>query len=299
MFDRSANVIIHGNQPQTEEQKQLAISIENRKQKLEIEHSSTYIGYKLLWVITLFLEGKKFPSGQLTSFKWRCYIYDIVRFCTNEKFMSWFLDFDPEAFFSVLKRVFLDTEPQEYISSQHSWIAMYKEEVPGLEPCMTHEQIIQTLDIQVQKKIYQDMSANEGRISAKGEELSNAFMFFITYISRKPSVRIPEELGLRIVKDQIFFHKKLLKLPNNELKELIPKTQVARKIKDKTYNIYNYLIKKNEKDVIQLLTRYQDGLAADKIRDLLDEAKSAPLFKLRVVLQQWLGNYQRCLSLFF
>jgi hypothetical protein len=201
MFDRSANVIIHGNQQQTDEQKQLAISIENRKQKLEIEHSSTYIGYKLLWVITLFLEGKKFPSGQLTSFKWRCYIYDIVRFCTNEKFMSWFLDFDPEAFFSVLKRVFLDTEPQEYISSQHSWIAMYKEDVPGLEPCMTHEQIIQTLDIQVQKKIYQDMSANEGRISAKGEELGNAFMFFITYISRKPSVKIPEELGLRIVKD--------------------------------------------------------------------------------------------------
>jgi hypothetical protein len=69
------------------------------------------------------------------------------------------------------------------------------------------------------------------------------------------------------------------------LKELIPKTKEARKIKDKTYNIYNYLIKKNEKDVIQLLTRYQDGLAADKIRDLLDEAKSAPLFKLRVVLQ--------------
>jgi hypothetical protein len=29
--------------------------------KLEIEHSTTYIGYKVLWVIKLFLEGKKFP----------------------------------------------------------------------------------------------------------------------------------------------------------------------------------------------------------------------------------------------
>ena len=123
--------------------------LDNRKQKLEIEHSCTYIGYKLLWVITLFLEGKKFPSGQLSAFKWRCYIYDIVRFCTNIQFMNWFLDFDPEAFLSVLKRVFLDTEPQEYVSSQHSFIAMYKEEVPGLEPCMTHEEIISTLDEQV------------------------------------------------------------------------------------------------------------------------------------------------------
>jgi hypothetical protein len=90
-----------------------------------------------------------------------------------------------------------------------------------------------------------------------------------------------------------------LRLPKEELKELIPKTQVTRKIKDKTYNIYTYLIKKNEKDVIQLLLRYKDNLPKDKIRDLLDEAKSAPLFKLIVLLHQLLGNYQRCLSLFF
>jgi len=128
------------------------------------------------------------------------------------------------------------------------------------------------------------MDANDGRVSAKGEELANAFMFFVTHISRKALIKIPEELGLRIVKEQIFFHKKLLKLPKEELKELIPKTQVARKIKDRTYNIYTYLIKKNEKDVIQLLNRFQDVLSAEKIRDLLEEAKSAPLFKLRVVL---------------
>lgn len=128
------------------------------------------------------------------------------------------------------------------------------------------------------------MDANDGRVSAKGEELANAFMFFVTHISRKALIKIPEELGLRIVKEQIFFHKKLLKLPKEELKELIPKTKVARKIKDRTYNIYTYLIKKNEKDVIQLLNRFQNVLSAEKIRDLLEEAKSAPLFKLRVVL---------------
>lgn len=143
------------------------------------------------------------------------------------------------------------------------------------------------------------MDNNDGRLTAKGEELANAFMFFITYISRKQLIRIPRELGLRIVREQIFFHKKLEKLPNAELKEWIPKTKVAGKIKDKTYNIYNYLIKKNEKDIIALLARFQESLNSDEIRDLLDEARSSPLFKLRVVLQQWLGNYQRCLSLFF
>lgn len=78
------------------------------------------------------------------------------------------------------------------------------------------------------------MDSNEGRLTAKGEELQNAFMFFITHISRKSIIVIPEELGLRIVNYQIFFHKKLLKLPKDELKDLIPKTQIARKIKDKT-----------------------------------------------------------------
>ena len=51
-------------------------------------------------------------------------------------------------------------------------------------------------------------------------------MFFVTHVGRKPIIKIPEELGLRIVKEQIFFHKKLLKLPKEELKELTPKTKV-------------------------------------------------------------------------
>ena len=69
--------------------------IVERKEKLDIEHSKTYIGYKLMWVIRLFLEGKKFPNGTLSSFKWRMYVFDIVRFITTPSYLSWFLNFDP------------------------------------------------------------------------------------------------------------------------------------------------------------------------------------------------------------
>lgn len=55
----------------------------DRQAKLDIEHSTTYIGYKLMWVIRLFLQGKKFPTGTLSSFKWRMYVFDIVRFITT------------------------------------------------------------------------------------------------------------------------------------------------------------------------------------------------------------------------
>jgi hypothetical protein len=42
---------------------------------------------------------------------------DIVRFCTNERFMQWFLDFDPDSFFAILRKVFNDPEPFEFIMS--------------------------------------------------------------------------------------------------------------------------------------------------------------------------------------
>ena len=72
----------------------------------------------MLWIMSLFMEGKKFPSGSLSSFKWRCYIYDIVRFLTNEKFLSYFLEFDPFSFFNILQKIFLEQEPYEYMRTQ-------------------------------------------------------------------------------------------------------------------------------------------------------------------------------------
>ena len=56
---------------------------EQRASKLELERSKTYVGYKLMWVMRMFLQGKKFPAGTLSSFKWRMYVFDIVRFITT------------------------------------------------------------------------------------------------------------------------------------------------------------------------------------------------------------------------
>lgn len=58
-------------------------AMKQRQLKLEMEHSKTYIGYKLMWVMRLFLQGKKFPAGTLSAFKWRMYVFDIVRFITT------------------------------------------------------------------------------------------------------------------------------------------------------------------------------------------------------------------------
>ena len=87
-----------------------------RQAKLDAEHSQTYIGYKLMWIIRLFLEGKKFPSGTLSSFKWRMYVFDIVRFITTPQFLKWFLEFDGYRFFQLILPLFNDQEPFQYIA---------------------------------------------------------------------------------------------------------------------------------------------------------------------------------------
>ena len=109
-------------------------------------------------------------------------------------------------------------------------------------------------------------------------------MFFVTSVSKKVKIFITEELCLRTISEQILFHKKLLKLDKEELKRLIPETQSTRKIKDRTYNTYTYLVKKNEREILGLVKRHQNNLDAETVQRLVDESESAPLFKLRVLL---------------
>jgi hypothetical protein len=55
-------------------------------------------------------------------------------------------------------------------------------------------------------------------------------------------------------------------------------------VKDKSSNIYTYLIKKNEKDVISVLARFSNEFESNEIEEMLNNAQSAPLFKLKIFL---------------
>eukprot|EP00351_Strombidinopsis_sp_SopsisLIS2011_P002261 CAMPEP_0116887530 /NCGR_PEP_ID=MMETSP0463-20121206/22066_1 /TAXON_ID=181622 /ORGANISM="Strombidinopsis sp, Strain SopsisLIS2011" /LENGTH=75 /DNA_ID=CAMNT_0004550415 /DNA_START=2225 /DNA_END=2452 /DNA_ORIENTATION=+ len=57
MFKKKTPVIT------TDEIRMLNIVDSNKKN--EIEKSRVYIGYKLIWIIKMFLEGRKFPFGVL------------------------------------------------------------------------------------------------------------------------------------------------------------------------------------------------------------------------------------------
>ena len=74
--------------------------------KYEMEKSYVYIGYKFLWIIKMFLDGKRFPYGELTQDQYRQHVLDILNFISTEEYLQELLDFDPYMFFRVLSKLF-------------------------------------------------------------------------------------------------------------------------------------------------------------------------------------------------
>ena len=56
----------------------MALMQPNDPERIQIEKSRTYLGFKLMWVIMLFLNGKKFPYGSIKEHKWKVYVIDIA-----------------------------------------------------------------------------------------------------------------------------------------------------------------------------------------------------------------------------
>ena len=150
---------------------------------------------------------------------------DIVRFCTNERFLQEFLSFDAEAFFQVLKKVFNDTEPHEYIKSQHQFIESTKNKFSYLEACFDHSEILSILEQKVDEVVKQKSESGIEKQEIEAEALHNSFLFFLTSVARNKKVPITKKQCIRIVTDQIIFHKRLFNFPTKELNDLVPETQ--------------------------------------------------------------------------
>lgn len=50
------------------------------------------------------------------------YVMDVVRFCTNERFLQWFLLFDADSFLNVINLLFKG-EPAVMLQNQSEFIA--------------------------------------------------------------------------------------------------------------------------------------------------------------------------------
>jgi len=100
----------------------------DKHRKYQIEQSSFYIGYKLLWILSLFLKGKKFPQGDLIEPQFRSHVFNIVDFVTDEQTLALLLDFDAEAFFQTVIYLFSGKPWHYIIYGRDQWVFKYEHE---------------------------------------------------------------------------------------------------------------------------------------------------------------------------
>jgi hypothetical protein len=75
-------------------------------ERITAEKSHLYLGYKILWVIRLFLNGKKFPHGNIPQRRWKNYVHEIVDCISQKNIMLDLLYIDAEAFFQIISILF-------------------------------------------------------------------------------------------------------------------------------------------------------------------------------------------------
>ena len=63
--------------------------------------------------------------------------------------------------------------------------------------------------------------------------------------------------------------------------------------------LYKYLVKSNESDVLHLVKLIETSVDDEKIKEFCKEADLSPMFMVRIYLHQRLFNYQKCLQMFF
>jgi hypothetical protein len=71
----------------------------------------------LFWVIRLFLNGKKFPSGNIRERKWRTYIHDIIEFLSEQHILRVLLELDAETFFQTVAIIFYPSKAFDLVKA--------------------------------------------------------------------------------------------------------------------------------------------------------------------------------------
>jgi hypothetical protein len=85
--------------PNFEDIKRLSELAVSSVERMPIERSSIYIGYKLFWIIRRLMRGKQFPGGIVNIERFNNTVHDIVNYITQAKQMKILLDIDPAAYF--------------------------------------------------------------------------------------------------------------------------------------------------------------------------------------------------------
>ena len=73
------------------------------------------------------MKGKKFPTGDLERKQYAMQVYSIIDFVTHEDHLATMLDFDCEAFFETVSRLFIG-DPWKFVCNQGNFKFQFDKE---------------------------------------------------------------------------------------------------------------------------------------------------------------------------
>jgi hypothetical protein len=196
----------------------------NSPQRTTIEKSQIYLGYKILWVVKLFLSGKKFPQGNIRDKKWRTYIHDIVEFVSTKGILDSLLTIDAESFFQIISVLF-------YEGKVYDFMKMGRMPVPELSNgggsvsalnSMTHKDFLMKLDAYCQ--------SGEPTVT---EAIKLSYLFFVAnVVAKSPHCSEGSDplFYYSIVKELLRQHKKFLIFNKHLLVRAMSKNKLMRRL---------------------------------------------------------------------
>lgn len=155
----------------------------------QIEKSQIYLGYKMLWVVKLFLGGHKFPSGTFRESKWRMYINDVTSFIAVKEIAKTLLSINVEAFFQIISILFCEGKPCEFVQMGRD---------PNVDggnvPSVSHQDILKCLD---------EICMNQDTL----EETKMQYLFFVANVASKSRINQSPQYYFSIAKDVLKNHR--------------------------------------------------------------------------------------------
>jgi hypothetical protein len=86
----------------------------NQHDRVPLEKSAIYAGYKLVWAARIFIQGRKFPHGDYVNQEWSRVAHSVVGTVLQPEFMQTLLAIDSEAFFQMIFLAFNKSQKQFY-----------------------------------------------------------------------------------------------------------------------------------------------------------------------------------------
>lgn len=164
-----------------------------------VESSAFYVGFRLQWILRIFLKGQKFPHGKLDDKQYMINVLQIVDFMTVEDNLVIMLDFDSASFFITVARLFVGM-PWWFITKKGEYKFQFeKEEVAGAEAefeqkSQDEEEIC---DLPIANKILKILRTASERSNRKNSHLNSKFFkeLLLTIIIQQQKEFVGKKFG--------------------------------------------------------------------------------------------------------